>query len=173
MNLLILNVFLAFVWAALFGEFTLQQLIVGFIIGYATLYSIRGAMGENLYFFKGNQFVRFMIYFIWELFIANLRVARDVLRPGPIRMKPHVVAVPLDTRNEIAITILANVLSLTPGTLSLDISDDRSVLFVHAINADDPDQVRAQTKAGFERLVIDLVHSRKEKGPSDDHEVKI
>jgi multicomponent Na+:H+ antiporter subunit E len=108
--------------------------------------------------------LRFVVYFFWELLIANLRVARDVLRPGPLRMKPRVVAVPLEKCGDVEVTLLANVLSLTPGTLSLDVSGDHCVLFVHAIHAPDAGQTRRQIQNGFGRLVFDLFRHRPDDG---------
>jgi multicomponent Na+:H+ antiporter subunit E len=156
MGLLFINIMLAFLWSALTGQFTLENLTAGFVLGYIVLYLLRGAFGGAQYFSKGAQLLRFTFFFLVELLIANVRVARDVLRPGPLRMKPRVIAVPLTIQGDVAITLLANVISLTPGTLSLDISDDRKVLFVHAIHAPDADETRLQIKEGFERLVSSL-----------------
>lgn len=156
MGLLFINILLALVWAALTGQFTLENLATGFILGYFILYLLRGVFGSGQYFAKGEQLARFLIFFLWELLVANIRVARDVLRPGPLRMKPRVIAVPLDLKGEVPVTLLANVLSLTPGTLSLDVSDDRKTLFVHAIHAPDAEQAKTEVKQGFERLVSNL-----------------
>ena len=130
--------------------------MVGFALGYLNLFLIRGALGETSYFNRGARLARFTIYFAWELLVANLRVARDVLWPGPLRMKPRVIAVPLERCGDVEVTLLANVLSLTPGTLTLDVAEDRCTLFVHAIHAPDPRETRDQIKTGFERLVFDL-----------------
>jgi multicomponent Na+:H+ antiporter subunit E len=164
MNLLIINIFLALIWAALTGRFTLENLVIGFLLGYITLYLVRGAFGKTNYFMRAYQLFRFLVYFGWELIVANIRVARDVLRPGPLRLKPRVIAVPLKGCSDIEITLLANVLSLTPGTLSLDASKEPCILFVHAIHAPDADETRRQIKDGFERLVFDLFHTGVEAG---------
>jgi len=156
MGLLFINILLALVWAALTGQFTLENLAIGFILGYFILYLLRGVFHSGEYFAKGEQLVRFLIFFLWELLVANIRVARDVLRPGPLRMKPRVIAVPLDLRGEVPVTFLANILSLTPGTLSLDVSDDCKTLFVHSIHAPDPEQAKLEVKQGFERLAANL-----------------
>jgi multicomponent Na+:H+ antiporter subunit E len=156
MGLLFINILLALLWSALTGQFTLENLFTGFILGYVVLYLLRGVFGGGQYFEKGAQVLRFTVFFIWELIIANLRVARDVLRPGPLRMKPRVIAVPLDLRGDVPVTLLANVLSLTPGTLSLDISDDQKTLFVHAIHSPDGEKTILEIKQGFERLVSGL-----------------
>jgi len=156
MNIFLLNIALAFIWAALTGLFNPSNMALGFVFGYLILIFIRRAIGPTAYFAKVRQVVSFVVFLIWALVQANLRVAKRVILPGQ-QMQPRVVAVPLDTNNEAEITLLANLVSLTPGTLSLDVSSDRRVLFVHAINAPDPEVVRQDIKRGFERRVIDLL----------------
>lgn len=107
---------------------------------------------------KAWQVVYFVLFFLWELWVANLRVAFDVLTP-PYQMKPGIIAVPLDARTDAEITLLTNLITLTPGTLSLDISTDRRVLYVHTMYIDrgDIDRARRQIKEGFERRVLEVL----------------
>jgi multicomponent Na+:H+ antiporter subunit E len=85
-----------------------------------------------------------------------LRVARDVVTRKTYR-RPGIVAVPLDAKTDAEITVLALFISLTPGTLAIDVSDDRKVLYVHEMFITDPEEVRRQLKAGFERYVLALL----------------
>lgn len=156
MNILLLNIALAFIWAALIGAFNFANLSLGFALGYLILFLIRRAIGPTVYFSKVRQVIGFMLFMIWELLIANLRVAGRVLSPRH-QLRPHVIAIPLDTDNETEITLLANLVSLTPGTLSLDVSSDLSVLYVHTLYQTDPEELRIQIKTGFERKVIALM----------------
>jgi multicomponent Na+:H+ antiporter subunit E len=71
-------------------------------------------------------------YFLWEVFRANLRVGYDVLTVKHY-MRPGILAIPLEARTDAEITLLANLITMTPGTLTLDVSSDRKVLFVHAM----------------------------------------
>jgi multicomponent Na+:H+ antiporter subunit E len=87
---------------------------------------------------------------------ANLRVAYDVVTPRH-RMHPGVVAIPLDASSSIEITLLANLITMTPGSLSLDVSDDRSVLYVHSMFMSDPAAYREMIKRDFERRVLELL----------------
>ena len=91
-------------------------------------------------------------YFIFELVVSSLRVAWDVITPRH-HARPGILAVPLDVRSDAAITLLANLVSLTPGSLSLDVSDDRSTLFVHAMFIEDADKAREEIKRQMERRV--------------------
>lgn len=85
-------------------------------------------------------------------------MAIDVLTPRH-RSRPAIIEVPLDVKSDTGILLVTNLISLTPGTLSLDVSEDRKTLLVHAMFADDPDALRKSLKDGMERWVIDAVES--------------
>jgi multicomponent Na+:H+ antiporter subunit E len=151
-----LNVMLALVWVFVTGQFTPANLAAGFGVGYVALFLTRRVIGPTTYFHKWRQAISFFIFFLRELLEANVRVAIDVLTPTP-RMQPRVIAVPLEARGGLEIMLLTNLVSLTPGTLNLDISSDQRTLYVHAMYAPDEEAVRRQIKDGMERRVIELV----------------
>jgi multicomponent Na+:H+ antiporter subunit E len=155
MSYLLLHVLLALAWAALSGQITPENLAGGFVLGYIILYLSRRALGCNRYVTKVPQVLRFLGYFIVELFKANLRVAYEVITPR-FNMRPAIVAVPLDIQSDIEITLLANLITLTPGTLSLDVSNDRRVLYVHSMFVTDIEAFRHEIKDGFERRIKEL-----------------
>jgi multicomponent Na+:H+ antiporter subunit E len=97
------------------------------------------------------------LLFAKELLLSNIRVAKDVLSPRP-RIRPVVIAVPLSLKSDLGITLLGNLITLTPGTISLDVSPDRAWLFVHSLYLDNDDQEAfvASIKNGFERLVAEV-----------------
>ena len=156
MIVFLFNMILALIWALLMGSIDLPNLIVGFLIGYAVLWLARPALGGTGYFRRGPQAVRFLAYFIKEIVVSNLLVAREVLTWRP-RRRPAVIAVPLDARTDAEITLLAVVVTLTPGSVSLEVSEDRSTLFVHTMFLDSPEALRQQIKDGFERRVLELL----------------
>lgn len=157
MSTFLWNIFLALVWAAITETFTGSNLLVGFAIGYVILRFARVAvLSESHYFGKGVQLIRFLGYFLKELLAANFRVAYDVVTPT-YYMRPAVVAIPLDAQTDLEITLLAMFITLTPGTLSLDVSTDRKVLYLHAMFAEDPDALRREIKTGFERRLLELL----------------
>jgi multicomponent Na+:H+ antiporter subunit E len=78
------------------------------------------------------RFLVLFLVFLWELSLSAFRVARIVLKPT-LEVRPGIIAYPLDVRTDREITALANLITLTPGTLSLDVSDDEKTLYVHAI----------------------------------------
>lgn len=101
--------------------------------------------------------VGFVAFYGWELVVSSLRVAYDVLTPT-LYMRPAIVAVPLDVRSDLAITLLANLVSLTPGSLTIDLSADRRTLYVHVMFVGgDVEDARRDIKEQLERRVAALV----------------
>ena len=156
MNWLLLHVLLALVWAALSGELTVVSIGGGFVVGYLVLLISRRALGSQGYVSRVPRVLGFALRFLVLLAQANLRVAYEVLTPN-IQARPAIVAIPLDIRDEVAITTLANLITLTPGTLSLDVSSDRRVLYVHGMFVKDVEAFRRDIKEGLEQHVQDLL----------------
>jgi multicomponent Na+:H+ antiporter subunit E len=156
MTTFLANLLMALVWAAMTGNFALSNLALGFGLGYVALYLAQRVFGETAYFGRVGRVGRFVAFYVVELFKANWRVATDVVTPRH-RSRPGIVAVPLDARTDAEITILANLLSMTPGTLSIDVSDDRRVLYVHAMFVEDAAQFRLDIKENFERRVLEML----------------
>lgn len=156
-----LNIALAIAWMALLGEFTLESFLGGFVLVLITLSLTQLSQGEAGYFHRARVFVTFVLYFLWELVQASLRVAFTVIWPLPLNIRPAVVAIPLDLETDDEITLLANLITLTPGTLSLDVSSDRKTLYVHTFDMKDVETFRAQIKSGFEQRVKEVMQWQK------------
>lgn len=158
MNLFISNLILALIWAAIAGEISLAKLLWGFFISFVLLFTFQGIFGPTQYFIKLRLFISLVIFLIYSLVVASLRLAFDIFTPHH-RMKPGIIAVPLDAKTDEEILFLANLISLTPGTLSLDVSDDRKFLFVHVmyIENGDVERVRQSIKQDWERRVLELL----------------
>ena len=106
-------------------------------------------------FFQVIYLVELIFYFVWELIKASSIVAHEVVTPFH-NMHPGIIAVPLDLKTDLEITIFSSMVTLTPGTLSLDVSADKSHLFVHAMYIQEGDSAALanELKNGFERRVI-------------------
>lgn len=156
MNLFGLNVVLAISWAALIGNFTLANAVIGFAIGYAALWIASPLYRRSTYFRRVLRIMRLIALFIYELIVSSVRVAWDVITPTHLS-QPGVIAVPLDVTTDEEILLVANLISLTPGTLSLDVSSDRRTLYVHAMFVDDPEALRQELKTGMEQSVIEAM----------------
>ena len=157
--MLVGNLLLALAWAALQGEFTLGNLVIGHVFGYFVLLLLvkGGVLGNtSQYIGKMRLTVALAAFFLSELVRANVRLALDIMTPG-YHMTPGIIAVPLDARSDTEILLLATLINLTPGSVTLDVSEDRTVMYVHVMYIDSPEAARAAIKEGFERRVLRLL----------------
>jgi multicomponent Na+:H+ antiporter subunit E len=154
-GLLLLNLILALTWGALQGELNVINLVSGFLVGAVLIYIFRRMFFRPLYFRKVALGVTLALVFIKELVKSNIAVLRVVLSPRQ-RVRSGVIAVPTELTNDVALTLLANMITLTPGTLTLDISEDRRYLFVHTLNLDDPEEVKLEIHLAFEVYLREL-----------------
>ncbi len=155
MNLFLINGFIALGFIGVQGRFTLSGLLVGFGLGYLALWLTRPLYGETRYFQRVPKTARLLGYFLVELVRSNLRVLWDVVTPGHIS-RPGIVGIPLRAQSDLEILLVANLISLTPGTLSIDLAEDRRTLFVHVMFLDDPEEFRQGIQNGLERLVLEV-----------------
>lgn len=156
---LLWNIILALFWSALWGSVNLTNLSSGFIIGYVVLWFLENTHAiENKNY--GKRFWRiltFSIFFFKELLMSNIAVARDVLRLKP-KFSPAIIKIPLSLNSDAQIAMLANVITLTPGTITLDVSDDKKFIYVHSMFFE-PKEREAFVKSikdGFELKIKEL-----------------
>lgn len=154
MSLALYNLVLALVWVSVTGSLTFLNLLFGYLLGAVSLYLIREQVGTIHYIGRFRRIASLFLLFVKELLMSAWRVARVVLQPRP-DVKPGVFAYHLNVKTDFEITLLANLITLTPGTLSLDVSEDRSILYVHALDCSDPEAVRADIANGFEAKIME------------------
>lgn len=150
------NLLLSMIWVAITGTFTLENFLFGFALSFFLLWLTATNRRENKYFNRVPKTIFFIFFFLYELIKANIEVAYDVVTPRHF-MKPGIVKIPLDAKTDMEITLLANLISLTPGTLSLDVSDDKKVLYVHGMYVKDKSEFIANIKNGFEKRLLDIL----------------
>jgi multicomponent Na+:H+ antiporter subunit E len=152
---LLLNILLMLIWVALTGAFTFVNFGFGFFLSFFLMWAINIGGDDNHYFTRVPKVIMFILYFLKELVKANLEVAYEVITPR-LTVKPGIVKVPLDAKTDFEITLLANLITLTPGTLSLDVSDDKKVLYVHSMYVTDKDAFIDSIKNGFEKRMLEI-----------------
>ena len=145
------SILLALAWAALQGEITLVNLVVGYVVGYAILALLASGVMPSTLIARSVHALSLAAFFAWELLLANFRVAADVLRGN--RMEPAVVAIPLDVTSDGEILLLSMLINITPGSVTIDLSDDRRTLYVHVMHMKSVEETRREIKGGFERRV--------------------
>lgn len=115
------------------------------------------------------RIVSFIVYFAWELFRSNMKVLREVLTPGS-RVSPAIVALPSRCRTMLEIVSLANLIQLTPGTLTLEVAQDPVVLYVHGMFVEDREQFLAELRVLETRMLAALRPVDDPGEPSPDRE---
>jgi len=134
MRLFLLNILMAVLWMCMWGLFDIYSLTAGFALGYLLLGIVSRTLPGGSYGTKGWKLLSFTAYFLRILVKANLQVAWEIITPG-FQMSPRFIRYPVDGMTDFQITSLANAITLTPGTLSADLSDDKRYLYVHCMYA--------------------------------------
>lgn len=154
--MLLANILLALTWTALQGALSLSNLLVGYGLGYLVLQLLsRGGVLPQRYTGKVGTFLGLFAFLMYELVLANIRLAVDVVR-AKSTMRPGVIRLPLDATSDAEILLLTALINLTPGSVVLDVSDDRRTMYVHVLHMETPEQSREEIKTGFERRVLEL-----------------
>ncbi|WP_232688674.1 Na+/H+ antiporter subunit E [Halobacterium zhouii] len=145
-----------------------QELLIGLVLGFAVaalfrrLFSGRMDLGRAL---RATPYVAlYFVVFVWDLVTANVDVAARVLAPS-MPIDPDVVEIPLRVETPFAITTIANSITLTPGTLTMDYDDDTNTLFVHAMNAPDRDAIIDPIRRWEEYALVIFDEERKPGDP--------
>lgn len=151
-----LSVLLLIIWCLLQNSASLGNLLLGgalaLFIPFATQAYWPGSPGAG----RVLQFGTYTLIVIWDILVANFIVARKVLFVKNADLSPAWVSVPLEIEAPEAITILAATITLTPGTITSDMSSNNRALLVHCLDAPDPDAVRDEIKNRYERRLKEI-----------------
>ncbi len=155
MRLFLFNVLLAVLWMFMWGIFDIYGLAAGFVLGYLLLGVVSRTMPGESYGRKGWNLLSFSAYFLRILIKANLQVAKEIITPG-YQMSPRFIRYPIDGLSDFQLTSLANAITLTPGTLSADVSEDGRFLYVHCMYAQDREDAVKELDELRDRMVKEL-----------------
>jgi multicomponent K+:H+ antiporter subunit E len=151
----ILTPVLALIWVLLANSLSPGHILLGLLFGWAIpIFTLR-FWPDRVRIHKPLTLLRFFAVVMYDILIANLSVAGLILA-GPKHVKPAFVIVPLAVRTDLAISLLANTVSLTPGTVSAWLSPDRSHLVVHGLKVGDPDALIAEIKRRYEAPIKEV-----------------
>ena len=150
-----MNLLLSFIWVALTGSMYYSNFLFGFLLGFFILWVMNLNEGDQRYFNRVPKTLGLLFYFIYEMLVANLQVAYDVITPNYF-FKPGIVRYPLEATSDLEINLLSTMISLTPGTLILDISEDKKSIFIHVMYLKNKEKFISQIKNGFERRLLEI-----------------
>ncbi|MBM1633608.1 Na+/H+ antiporter subunit E [Sulfitobacter mediterraneus] len=152
----LLTLLLALVWILLQNNFSAGMAVFGLILGILIPRLTVVWWPDRPVRLHLGQMVGYMLVVLWDILVANVQVAWIVLTKPNSKLRPAWIVVPLDLRQPEAITILAGTITLTPGTVSADLSDEGHSLLVHVLHTDDPDSVRDEIKDRYERRLKEI-----------------
>jgi len=152
---LLLNVLLGFMWMVMTVSFEPVAFFKGYLFGLLILYIFRNFFSSRFYLFRILAVLNLTYIFIRELISSNIAVVKTVLKPK-LDMKPGIFAYPTILEKNWEITILANLITLTPGTLVIEVSPDNKILYVHALDINDAQESIDSIKNTFEKAILEV-----------------
>ncbi|OMF60255.1 Na+/H+ antiporter subunit E [Paenibacillus sp. FSL R5-0490] len=152
---ILLNMFLGFMWMFLTTTYDPVAFLKGFLFGLLIIFVFRRFFQSRFYLLRVIAVINLLLIFIKELILANISVLKVVLKPK-LDMKPGIFAFPTDLEKDWQITILANLITLTPGTLTISVSDDNKILYVHAMDMGEVQDEIDSIKNSFEKAIMEV-----------------
>jgi multicomponent Na+:H+ antiporter subunit E len=150
------NLVLAIIWVMATGTLTEENFIFGFLISFGILYIITINRQDRKYFTLLPKLFSFFLFMFWEIIKANLATVKESLY-AKSKLEPALVKIPLTVESDLEITILAIMVSVTPGTLVMDISDDKKVMYVHVMHLSSRQDLIDEVKNKFEKRLLEIL----------------
>jgi multicomponent K+:H+ antiporter subunit E len=151
-----LTLILAIVWMLLQNEVSAGMAVFGIILGIIIPWGTSIWWPDTPKGFRLSKMITYSFMVMWDILVANIQVAWIVLTVPNAKLKPAWIVVPLELREPEAITVLAGTITLTPGTVSADLSDQGHSLLVHVLHTDDPDAVRDEITSRYQRRLLEI-----------------
>lgn len=152
---IMINFLIAFLWMFLTVSFNASTFIVGFLLGALMLWITKGFFPGRFYMHRVWAVICLIGLFFKELISANIQVLLLIVQPK-MPIKPAIFALPIVLEKDWEITLLSSLITLTPGTLVLDVSEDSKTLYIHALNYGDADEAIDSIKNTFEKAIQEV-----------------
>ncbi|TLS39324.1 Na+/H+ antiporter subunit E [Pseudalkalibacillus caeni] len=152
---IIINLTIAVLWMFLFEAYNFSTFFIGYLFGIFLLLILERFIPDRFYLFRVWAIIKLIGLFLKELILANIDVVKWAYKPK-LDMKPGIIAIPIDLKTNWEITILANLITLTPGTLSVSVSLDYNFIYIHAMDVPDIDETVTQIKDSFEKAIMEV-----------------
>lgn len=152
---ILLNLLLAFTWMFLKNEYSGNTFIIGYILGLLILIVFRHFFNERFYLLRVYAVIKLVLLFFRELLLSNIAVLKVILKPR-LTITPGIFALETKLTKDWEITILANLITLTPGTLVVNVSADNKTLYIHAMDLADKQEAIDSIKNTFEKAIMEV-----------------
>ncbi|MGD6817378.1 Na+/H+ antiporter subunit E [Metabacillus sp. 84] len=151
----LLNFFIAFIWMFLQNTYTFGTFAVGFLFGLLMIFGMRRFFTTRFYFWNVLAVFTLFAIFIKELVLSNLSVLKIILTPT-LKLTPGIFAYETDLKKDWEITVLSNLITLTPGTLVVEVSEDNKILYIHAMDINSAEEARKDIRDSFEKAIKEV-----------------
>lgn len=152
----ILTLLLTLVWMMLMNSISAGALAFGLFLGLVVPFLTQSYWPDRPRIHRPLKIVAYILLVLYDIVMANVTVARIVLFVPRAKLQPAWIVIPLELRSPEAITVLAGSITLTPGTLTAEVSSDAHAILVHCLHAPDPDAVRDEIKHRYERRLLEI-----------------
>lgn len=152
---IVVHLLISVMWMFLSESYTLASFSVGFLVGGVLLILLRKFLPGKLYLIRVFNIIKLLLIFIRELILSNIEIVKLVYKPKP-NFEPGIFAYPTDLKSNWELTLLANLITLTPGSLSVAFSEDNKTIFVHAMHIENVEDEIQSIKETFEHAIKEV-----------------
>lgn len=153
-----LNIFLALVWAFLHTSYTAVNFATGYLIGAVIILLLGRIIGKKQFYLHRVVIgMKLFLIFIRELFVASMQVLYQVMQPK-LKIRPGIIKMEIYLDTPLQIILLTNMITLTPGTMTVEVAEDNSAIFIHNLDIRDADAVCADIEKNFEKNIWEMLH---------------
>ncbi|MBO8156002.1 MAG: Na+/H+ antiporter subunit E [Bacillaceae bacterium] len=152
---IVLNLIIAFMWMFLQESYSFSSFFSGYLIGIFLLFMLQRFIPDTFYMRRIWRFIRLILLFIKELILSNISIVKLVYKPK-LDIQPGIFALPTELTRNWEVTLLANLITLTPGTLSIAVSEDQSTIYIHAMDIPDVEKEIQAIKETFEKAIMEV-----------------
>lgn len=157
MSWVYMTLFLALIWCGFSNDFSLFNIIVALLLASGCHWLFFKHYHDRDITFRPWPFICLIAFTIWQLVISSLIVSWEIITPK-VRSEPKLIDIPLSCKSDIEKMLLTNLISLTPGTLFVDVAEHKTSIIIHAMFADEPEEVIRFIKEKLEPKVIKVFH---------------
>lgn len=151
----VINLLLSLFWLLVTGSYTVNNFLLGFILGLLLVYLLRSALPGRFYIITLYKVIKLIWVFLIELIKANIDVIRIVLQPS-LKNEPAFFTYNTDLKTDWQVVLLSNLITLTPGTIVVGLSDDRTKIYIHAIDFGEKEEEIEGIKSSLEKVVREV-----------------
>lgn len=152
---IVINLMISFMWMFVSESYALTSFAFGYILGISLLFLLRRFIPGRFYMHRVMKTIQLVLLFCKELVLSNIDIVKLVYAPK-LNVEPGIFAMPTELKSDWEITLLANLITLTPGTLTVAISNDNSQLYIHAMHIDDIEESISSIKNTFEKAIMEV-----------------